>query len=341
MNNFVMKLKVIIFWLLSRSTIFNISNINGFGEMRIDEARRLPLNEAILSFISLGLGSRKIHILSFSNEKFKVRRIQKFSCDYAEVEEEIDSQYNKYKDNIIDKSEEEKLIELDFIKYKISQCQSIINTSEVKVNFYFAFLVFILTMILQKNEIIRASFELPNKSIIVIIIILAYCLLNCILLVLSYYKVSNFSRSKFSNLKETPAEKKRNTHILSYYYDWRNIHYESPFRVTYVKQIQRYFKLVLIFIILFYGVISLNIGDLEYKSNELIIINEATNKEQILKTLMKVNNLQNNNVTVITSKKNSDTILDQLNFYCGDSVDFKVIHDENVGNEYKIILEEE
>lgn len=203
MNKKIESIKGLIIWILSRSIVFNVSDVNGFADIAFGKAKKLKLKDIRFSLVSIGLGYSKLCIISIAHKQFKFIKILKFEHDIHQIDKKATSDQNKYQLTMVGKDEVELEIELDFIKYKLGQSQSVINTTEFKMNFYFVFLIFIMTTILQQYEVLTNG--LLHGSLISQIALwgFLYSLINCVLIILEYFKVKDFYRSMFKEIKKS------------------------------------------------------------------------------------------------------------------------------------------
>jgi len=210
------------------------------------------------SLLSLGLGTIKVYLLTYKKEDgLKLYKFL-YLCDIVKLplEGEVTEKVNNYHDHLETIGPREIENEIDFLKYKIEGENSRKNIAYGKINNYTAILLVIIPIIFASG----LDYLSKQNNIILVLLVVAifYNMLNLTIFIFDFYKVKLFLRSTFGGLKNSG-----NCHLQklaeSYYEDWYSIKSESVLFVTYVRNIEKYMKSLMFFIILFIIIfISLN-----------------------------------------------------------------------------------
>lgn len=245
------RLKMFFLFFLSRSPIFTISIDTNFHEIGWNEE---GINNVRFSLISFGMGTYKIYFFTICEKQYNWIKCLKLSdIRKLPMEEEINKKVSNYRDRLVGKSDSVISSELDFIKYKIGQCENAKNNASNKINFYNAVIMVFIGLVFSEWTNL---FPVLKKSIVLEIsgIAFVYVVINITVIIFSFMGVKGYVRASFKSIKES-ADKDHNIALSSAYYkEWQAIRQEAPYFVTYVTNLERYMKcfvLILCFFILY------------------------------------------------------------------------------------------
>lgn len=232
---------------LSMSPVISITMDQNFHGIPFNNNK--PYNNFRYSLISFGYGAIKIYIITYKKDNgFAFLKILKLSeIVKLPSEEEILQKIVAYRNHIADKEPNVIDIEIDFLKYKIDDEEKVKDLSNSKINNYSAIVMVLIPLMLSSG--LKFVLDLNNKLLIIIGFAMLYNLINVIAYIFDFYKVKSFSRSTFKDLKESQDHNKKLAE--SYYEDWYSIRAEAPFFVSYVKNVEKYIKISMIFMIFF------------------------------------------------------------------------------------------
>ncbi len=252
-----------ILFLLSRSPVLSVTLDKCFHNIRVNDFYReeFSYKELRFSIFSLGLGVVKVYLLTYSrDEGFKIFKFLKLSnVTKLSSEDVIKEKLAGYSQHINNKQENGSDIELeiDFIKYKIESCENTKNIAIEKANTYLTIVSVLIPLFFASG----LKFVLDIKSNILlttITIVISYNLINIIFFLFDFYRVKSYPRSLFGPLRESQDHLKKLAE--SYYWEWYSIKEEAPLFVTYVSNIERYVKYLLIFVVLFIFLSNINLN---------------------------------------------------------------------------------
>lgn len=255
---------------LSRSPVLSITEDKSFHEILIRSNMEFTIFR--YSIFSLGIGSSKIYILTYSKKDgFNWYKILPMSeIVKLPSEEEVLEKVRNYSDHIVTKESNEVEIEIDFLKYKINEEENRKNIASGKINNYTAIVLVLIPLIFASG--LKLVLDLKNVSLIILVIAILYSIINMIIFILDFYKVKSFLRSSFGDLKK--SQNHLNKLAESYYHDWYSIKSESCLFVTYVRNVERYMKITMIFIIIFILLTNINV------SNQFSLTPKVTSYQQ-------------------------------------------------------------
>lgn len=354
------KIIYIVTYLLSRSPVFSTTLDKQFHDI---SRNNFTFNDLRFSLFSLGLGIRKIYIFSWKyNEKFSFIKVLNLNdINKLPREQEIQNKLDLYHEFINNKDKSDIQCEIDFLKYKIDQDENTKNLTKSKANNYTAVVLVLIPLILTIMP--NITNKLNNTLKIIFWIIIIYNSINVVIYLLDFYKVRSFNRSTFADIKQ--SDKHLNKLAESYYEDWYSIKSESSFFVTYVTNVERYFKYCILFLIVTFclnGIVGVytnikivkvnnkinannvysfrfnNNGEI-YKQDSDQLINVYNKiKEGKLKQVIVVRNVSDND----SSDKKYELILNSIKMFNSSHVDIEEINDTNnidvKSNYIKIII---
>lgn len=249
-----------ILWILSRFPVISITLDENFHNI---DNNKFNYKDLRYSLFSLGIGIYKIYFLTYKNGErlriFKVLRLNEIIK--APSENEISEKVANYSEHISSMQSDDINLEIDFLKYKISDEESTKSTATNKINNYTAIILVVLPLICAGG--LRFVLNLNNIFFIVLAVIIFYSVVNIIIFILNFYKVNSFLRSKFGDLKNSSNHQTKLAE--SYYEDWYSIKSEAPIFVSFVTNVERYLKITIICMVLF--LIVLNINSIYPKTN--------------------------------------------------------------------------
>ena len=249
-NSFFKCINKFIILARSRSLLFSITCDENFDELNKQDFEKYFTKRYSLIRISLGI---KIYFISIkiepqeSKKTFHFIKILKLSDSISNQTDASTEKANIYYDSLGNKQKRDIECESDFIKYRINQEQKRKETAANKVYIFLFFLLVLLPMGLTSLKYFQNSIHFYFSISIIIFIIYMY--LNALFLIIEYFLVKGYPRSKFYDLKT--SDKHFYELIKSYYYDWQNIKKEADNEVSYVINIQNYSIKLFIFTVLY------------------------------------------------------------------------------------------
>lgn len=212
------------------------------------EDRRVKLEEkdVRLSLISIYFGEYIFHLISFniSAKQFSLLKVLSLAKhpDFNDdiIEKEIEEKVAEYKKEI-EKSESSDLeIEKDELLRKIENNNSRIEKSVIKINFFLAIILAIITLI-GFNKIKEITFTLSAKN--VLIWFLLYFTINLCALLIQSMKVRSYKNTCFEDLRK--ADDKNFLHLEQLYGEFQYYCRKADFFVSFIHRIYDYVKIVI------------------------------------------------------------------------------------------------
>jgi hypothetical protein len=263
----------------SFSPILSITNDKYFGtneELYIKNFR--VVNGLRLSFFNIHLGKNKIYILTYLFDNLEPKKFNFvkfldldnmfFSNNYDSV---IDEKAIEYQNHFISLDEEQRKIELEFIKYKLNTERERIDGAKSKINLYTSILLVIIPIILvfYKPTTGNTPFQLLLK------ILLFLSTLNMTFYIYNNIYVKPLVMSNFKDLKTAEADAKVAQNVNNYYFDWQVLIKKADLDVSYISNIQRCIVGIVLLSVIFYissiipmySKIKENSGNLVYSIN--------------------------------------------------------------------------
>lgn len=237
----------ILIYLLSRSPMLSLTLDKSFHNV---SNKNFQYKELRISLFSMGIGCIKIYFITFKKEDgFKFIKVLKLS-DIKKIptKETIEEKVNIYKQHVSQKENDKIQIEIEFLKYKIENEETIKNNAANKISNYTAIMLVFIPLIISGG--IKLANNLSTSFKLIFWTIIIYNLENIVMYILDFLKVKAFYRSAFSELKN--CSKHLQKLAESYYEDWYSIKSEAPLFVTYVLEIERYLKYTLVYIMIFF-----------------------------------------------------------------------------------------
>lgn len=258
---------------LNWSPFLHISNDINFGSINTTNAARASSTGLMLkdgdriSLLSLEFGARKFYFVSLAIAAGKIR-FQLFKClRFYDVLKKydiahIDKKTLLYKNHIRRHTEEQRNIQIDFLKEKFNENQSRISGVHDKITNYSAialvyigFVGYLLTEILKIKSYSSGIFI---ASWIIFSILVIYTL-NLICFIQLGLSVKSYVRSKFLDLKNAPTSIQL---AANYYADWYSERNHADIISSIVSNIEFYYFRSLFVSFLLWLLILLNCNDL-------------------------------------------------------------------------------
>lgn len=243
-----------IFYLLSKSPILSVTLDNEFDNIPFKKSKLIEYKDFRYSLISIGFGAKKIYFITY--KKSEDNKIQIFKVldlwDLGIIPENriVEEKAGNYSRHVFDKNEKNINLEIDFLKYKIDGEENRKNLQVSKINTYTSVMLIIVPII---ASILVGEFNILNvKNLItknsfvnfIIYCVIIYNIINIIKYIWDFNSVKAYNRSMFKDIKK--SENHLNALAESYYYDWYNIKNEARLVVSYVKNIELYFKYLIL-----------------------------------------------------------------------------------------------
>lgn len=244
MNNF--------FWIMSRVPLFSFTFDKLFHNFRKTDNVKFK-DDCRFSLFSIGFGAKKYYVLTFKKGEFKFFK----KLDLDSIVTPIDVSSLKYKTQRyfrhIENIEDILIIqeEIDFLRYRIDSENNIKTMSFNKIMSFNTIALIFIPLLL--NSGFKLSLNYKNKCTIILMMSFLYCILNVVVWFFDYIKVKESVRSTFSEFREKVEREVSHIEILKkkaclYYFDWFSIKNEKESGVNFVLNVERYFKIALIFI---------------------------------------------------------------------------------------------
>ncbi|MCT4795421.1 hypothetical protein [Exiguobacterium alkaliphilum] len=232
------KLQYSLFKILSFSPVIRITDDSKFNKIT-KEPKKIRY-----SLLSFNLGTKSFYLFTYTDkEGFKflyildLYEVQK----YHEIIEKNGDEYDEYLRELYLKSPERRIVEKEFILFKITEEVNIKNKTFNKFLAYIAIIAFILP--LYSPKITELSSYLESYKLFFTIGIF-YLFVNIICLSYSYIKIKGYNRTLLSSLR-----KNENPGILLVallFYEWKNTVNESVMGISIIKNIEKYMFMLII-----------------------------------------------------------------------------------------------
>lgn len=207
------------------------------------------------SIFSFGWGARKFYFFTIKKCEFSIFKKLDLDVIVKPIEESVSNYKKQRYFRHIEDIEDPLIIqeEIDFLRYKIENENNVKSISFDKVmTFNTVALIFIPLLL---NSGFKISINYKNSLTVILMGLFLYCLSNVVVWFFDYIKVKETFRSRFSELREKVDIEDTYIKILKkksclYYFDWINIQNEKDRGTNFVVNIERYFKLSLIIILM-------------------------------------------------------------------------------------------
>jgi hypothetical protein len=164
----------------------------------------------------------------------------------------IEVKATKYTEHLLKLSNNDILIEKEFICYLIDNEKDRIKKSIDKINAYTLIILSVIpiTLAFLSMNLIN-SLSLIKK---ILLLFISYCIINIAIFIFDTIRVRSISLSTFSDLKN--SDLKINQLLWNYYFDWQMLKNKADIWVSYVLNIENWIKLalILLFVLIFYNI---------------------------------------------------------------------------------------
>lgn len=341
-----------IMFLISYSPIFCFSDDSKFGSN--EDGTRDFINRIRFSLLSLNLGKYKYYFISIKkNNRFKLIHVINLENYYFINNTEKD-RLKLLQENYLNTA-----VNLDndkeFLSYLLSNENERKNVAFSKMNIYSGIILALIPLILiffKLETLLKASVVVK-----IFTLILVYLILNVICLIFQFSKVSGMSRETYADLKQSANKEK--ALIRAYYLDWQHLKKEADSAVSFVKNIDKYIRGIILLSTLVVSfnymhdicnsysskaainsIVEINIDSLEKKQQEEVDKINLLNEQIVDKHVMKVIILYNNDD--LLDNKSFKSINNYMSIYKNEN-EIKLIKEdsEDKDNQIKVILVEE
>ncbi|MDU1604718.1 MAG: hypothetical protein E6845_17310 [Clostridium sp.] len=326
-----------IMFLISYSPIFCLSDDKNFGSN--EDGIKDFISRIRLSLLSLNLGAYKYYFISIKkNNGFKFIHVINLE-KYFVISDVENNRLRLLQANYLNTA-----VNLDndkeFLSYLLSNENGRQNVAFSKINIYSGIMLALVPLLL-----IFFKLETLLKAAVLVKIltfILVYLMLNVICLIFQFSKVSEMSREKYSDLKQSSDKEK--SLIKAYYLDWQHLKKEADSAVSFVKNIEKYIKGLILLSILIVSFNYMNEIRNSYSSkatlNSIVEINvdslEKKQKEEVNKINSINEQIADKRVIQVIILYNNDDLLDNKSFKSIKNY-FSIYRSEN---EIKLIKED-
>lgn len=242
-----------LYYIMSRFPIFSFTFDKLFHDFSMTDNVNFK-DDCRISVFSFGFGARKLYFLTKKNRKCAFAKIINLTdahrvISVAEATEKKDNYFTHISNfNVLKVNEE-----VEYLRYRIDSENDTKNMAFNKINSFNTVALIFIPLLL--NSGFKLVINYKNTFNIIMTISFIYSLINVITWFFDYLKVKESCRSRFAELKAKVDSSGEDLDILKekatlYYFDWINIKSEREVMVTYVKNIERYFKISLVIILI-------------------------------------------------------------------------------------------
>ncbi|MCB8818630.1 hypothetical protein [Desulfosporosinus shakirovi] len=248
------------FWFiyfLSLFPILSVTDDKNFGDItRETKVFRISL-------LNLSLGVHSFYLFTFKKDDgfkfFKYLNLTHFSIEESVILEKVEN----YRKTIAAKQDSDINIHITDLQYKIANQEAIKNGSFNKMVAYNALtLMAVGFAIPYLIKIYKITEHLFFYSLFILIFV--YNFANIFAYILEFLKVKIIIRSTFGDLKQ--SQNPLHEFAASLYLDWYTIKDEARLFVSYVRNIEKYIKIVIFYFVLFICIYNL----LAYNANKVL-----------------------------------------------------------------------
>ncbi|HZK55219.1 MAG TPA: hypothetical protein VFC84_13615 [Desulfosporosinus sp.] len=247
------------FWfiyLLSLSPIISVTDDDNFGDI----TRKTRLFR--ISLLNLCLGVHSFYLFTYKKDYglklFKYLNLRHFAIEDSVTLEKVDN----YRKTIESTPDADINVHLKDLQYKIEKEEAIKNGSFNKMVAYNALTLMAVGVTIPYLVNIYKIVE-HQFFYMLFILIFAYNFANILAHILELLRVKTVLRSSFGDLKK--SQNPLYEFAASLYLDWYAIKDESKVFVSYVKNIEKYIKIILFYFVLFICIYNF----LAYTENKL------------------------------------------------------------------------
>jgi len=273
-----------IFKILSYSPLFRITDDDRFNEVT---KKSTKLRISLLSF---NLGVKSYHFISWillNHEKSGIFILNLY--DVMEYDERINKNgddYDDYLKELNTKTNEKRLIEKEYILYKISEETNIKNKTFNKFLAYLAIIALIIPLYASKlTNLASYTGQLSYK--IIFSILLIYCFTNLVCLIHSFIRIKGYHRTLFSSLRKDKQADSLINALL--YYEMKNKSVESNMEVSIIKNLEKYVVLIIIISSLVFIVSNIENWKISSEKNHVEESKNLKSKSLLLKSELNIN----------------------------------------------------
>ncbi len=303
----------IIYKILNWSPFFHISTDEQFGSIGGGSKR--------YSLIEVSTGPRKIYLFSFlesgGSYKFFLMHVLKFDslCRIMD-QSEIKSRVAKYETLIRNENCDSINNHIDFLKEKISMCQSRTESAYNKINLYTAiilahigFIVYLVDQLVKSKQ----ESHIFSYSIHLLFSMSIYYAINYALLINSAISIKGYIRAAFKDIKIDCNIKKL---AAAYYLDWSSTDNQSQVLTSIVTNIEKYFirgfaMSLVVWMLLFLGNnVSVKPAEVLHEGDEFLIYNKSGEfqKSEFIKLLSHID-VGTKKIYIISNAKDDNALL--------------------------------
>ena len=236
-------------WALSRSPLCSFTHDESFHDIKMTDYIRGKIKNSNLRFslLSLGFGPYKLYLLTRHEKKWALFAILKRrdcqNVNYNNQKKKAEEYLSIFKGL----SEKDKEMMKEFIQHQMQDAQAVFSLNSNKISIYTAISVMIITIIATYSGFSFSILSLLQK---IIILILAYNLLNMIAYTIFFLKVQEVRRVTIEGIIYTNDIV--NETIAALYYNMICLNEENRVRISTMLDIERYLIYFIIFIIVYF-----------------------------------------------------------------------------------------
>ncbi len=231
--------------LWAHSPVFALTNDDKFlevkkGDLRNDHLRFSLINicfgKRLFQFFSvvLKMEPEGIKFVSCSKWLFHISELDNCSAVYI-TENEVENKRQAYMEHLSELDEKEIGTEKEALLIHLERQKHRMDTAITKADIYCSVIFGALPIFITVSI---GKIIAQGRYSIILLIILAYCLVNCMAFSLSIIGINSFTRSRFMDIKN--SEDKLIEFLTWMYYDWQRQIKDSSRFVSYLMHLRRW-----------------------------------------------------------------------------------------------------
>ena len=338
-------------WILSHSPLLCFSDDDNFATIDFEKLKKKKCHMRV-SIINIMFGDSILYLITFDIKRKKFEPYKLLNLKEMEgillTEEHIYEIQGRFRQHIIELTDEELAVEKEKLCYLIENENQRISSSVDKINIYATIILTVLPLmlaIIDLKVIITLHFTL-----ILGIILIVYSLINICVYVFSAVKVQGISKCTFNDLRESQEKNKKI--VVQYQYDWQQLRHKAQLFVSYVLNLQEWVILTIFLIVcISIGITLQDISKNKIPTNvmvrsEVITLNiadvkEAHNQDAVKwkELLLEIEKEKCKHIVFVGNYDKIPEFFNELDKYDDVKIDF--LQDSHMNKEQiKIIMEE-
>ena len=336
---------------MSHSPLLCFSDDDNFATIDFEKLKKKKCHMRV-SIINIMFGDSILYLITFDIKRKKFEPYKLLNLKEMEgillTEEHIYEIQGRFRQHIIELTDEELAVEKEKLCYLIENENQRISSSVNKINIYATIILTVLPLMLAIIDL-KVIITL-HSTLILGIILMVYSLINICVYVFSAVKVQGISKSTFNDLRESQEKNKKI--VVQYQYDWQQLRKKAQLFVSYVLNLQEWVNLIIVLMVcISIGITFQDISNNEISSNvmmknEVITLNIAdvkeVHKQDAIKwkeLLLEIEKKRFKHIVFVGNYDKMPVFFNELDKYDDVKIDFLL--DSKMNKEQiKIILEE-